>query len=132
MPIDNSSLMDQATTAGEKFADTADRMKSKMSELGRTAAERIDENRDAVAGGFEKTASRLHEKAGSLPGGEKVNDLAHAAAEKLKCTAGYVRDHNVKNMMADVGTLVKNNPGPSLLTAAIIGFVVGRAFTDND
>src|SRR5947199_5692247 len=105
MPTDGSFLMDPATTIGEKFADTAGQMKSKISGLGRTAADKIDENRDAVAGGFEKTASRLHEKAGSLPGGEKVNDLAHAAAEKLQCTAGYVRDHNVKNMMADVERL---------------------------
>src|SRR5947207_306262 len=132
MPTDGSFLMDPTISRGEKLADTAGQVKSKISELGRTAADKIDENREAVAGGFEKTASRLHEKAGSLPGGEKVNDLAHAAAEKLKCTAGYVRGHNVKNMMADVETLVKNNPGPSLLGAAIIGFLVGRAFTDND
>jgi hypothetical protein len=30
-------------------------------------------------------------------------------------------------MMGDVETLVKNNPGPSLLAAALFGFLVGRA-----
>jgi len=28
--------------------------------------------------------------------------------------------------------MVKNNPGPSLMVAAVIGFLVGRAFTSND
>jgi hypothetical protein len=35
-------------------------------------------------------------------------------------------------MMADVETLVKNNPGRSLLAAGVIGFLVGRAFSSND
>jgi hypothetical protein len=35
-------------------------------------------------------------------------------------------------MMADVETLVKNSPGPALLAAAAIGFLVGRAFSSND
>ena len=58
--------------------------------------------------------------------------MAHATAEKLSSTAGYVREHDVNTMMADVETLVKNNPGPSLLAAAVIGFLVGHAFRSND
>jgi hypothetical protein len=35
-------------------------------------------------------------------------------------------------MMADVETLVKNNPGPALMAAAVVGFLVGRAFSGHD
>ena len=35
-------------------------------------------------------------------------------------------------MMADVETLVKKNPGPALMAAAVVGFLVGRAFSGND
>jgi ElaB/YqjD/DUF883 family membrane-anchored ribosome-binding protein len=125
-------LADQSSTVGGKLSDTAAQVKDKVSDLGRTAADTIDENRGAAASGLEKAASALHENAGSLPGGEKVSSLAHAAAEKLSSTAGYVREHDVNRMMADVETLVKNNPGPSLLAAAAIGFLVGRAFSSND
>jgi len=31
--------------------------------------------------------------------------------------------------MADVETMVKNNPGPALLIAATFGFVLGRALS---
>ena len=125
-------VADEPATIGEKLSDTAAQVKDKVSDLGRTAADKIDENRDAAAGGLDKAASALHEKAESLPGGEKVSNLAHATAERLSSTADYVREHDVKRMMADVETLVKNNPGPSLLAAVAVGFLVARAFSSND
>jgi ElaB/YqjD/DUF883 family membrane-anchored ribosome-binding protein len=63
---------------------------------------------------------------------EKVTGLAHSTADKLSSTAEYVREHDLKSMMADVEQLVKQNPVPSLWAAAIVGFLVGRAFSSND
>ena len=125
-------LEDRPSTLGGELSDAATQVKDKVSDLGRRAADTIDENRDAAASGLDKAASALHENAESLPGGEKVSSLAHATAETLSSTADYVREHDVNRMMADVETLVKNNPGPSLLAAAAIGFLVGRAFSSND
>jgi ElaB/YqjD/DUF883 family membrane-anchored ribosome-binding protein len=121
------SMADKSSTVGEKISDTAAQVKDRVSDLGRTAADKIDQNRDAAASGLERTASALHEKADRLPGGERVGGLAHDAADKLSSTADYVREHDVNKMMVDVETLVKNNPGPSLLAAAVIGFLAGRA-----
>lgn len=69
--------------------------KTEYGDLGRTAADKINENRGPAASGLEKAASTVHEKAASLPGGEKVADLAHTTADKLASTAEYVRDHDV-------------------------------------
>jgi ElaB/YqjD/DUF883 family membrane-anchored ribosome-binding protein len=122
----------ESSTLGDKLSDTATQVKDKVSEIGRTTADKIDENRDAAAGGLDKAATALHEKAESIPGGEKVTNLAHATADKLTATSRYVREHDVNRMMGDVETLVKNNPGPSLIAAAVVGFLVGRAFSSND
>jgi len=116
---------------GDKISDTATQVKQKASDLGQMAADKIDNNRDAAATGLDKAASTLHEKAESLPGGEKVTSLAHATADKLSTTADYVRTHDVNRMMGDVETLVKNNPGPALLVAAAVGFLVARAFSSS-
>ena len=124
------SVEDHASSIAERVSGTATQVKGKVSELGRSATDTIDENRGAAATGLEKAASALHQNAESLPGGAKVSQIAHSAADKLSSTAGYVREHNVNRMMADVETCVKNNPGPSLLVAAAIGFLVGRAFSD--
>jgi ElaB/YqjD/DUF883 family membrane-anchored ribosome-binding protein len=58
--------------------------------------------------------------------------MAHAAAEHMSSTADYVREHDVDGMMKDVETLVKNNPGRSLLAAAVIGFLLGKTFSSSD
>ena len=116
----------------EKASEVASQVKDKMSDLSQTAVDKIDENRETAASGMESAAHALHEKADSLPGGEKVTSLAHSTADKLTSTAEYVREHDVKSMMADVEQLVRNHPGPTLLAAAVIGFLVGRAFSNND
>jgi ElaB/YqjD/DUF883 family membrane-anchored ribosome-binding protein len=123
---------DRPTTIGGTLSDTAAQVKDKASDLGHTTVDAINEKRGAAASGLEKAASTLHNNAESLPGGDKVSGVAHAAADKLSATADYVRTHDVNKMMADVETLVKNNPGPSLVAAAAIGFLAGRAFRGND
>jgi ElaB/YqjD/DUF883 family membrane-anchored ribosome-binding protein len=126
------SVAEMASTAGNQISDAASQAKGKISDLGRTASDKIDENRGSVAGGLATAASTLHEKAESLPGGEKVSRLAHSAADKLTTTADYVRDHDVNSMMVDVEDLVKKNPGPALVVAAVLGFLVARAFSSRD
>ena len=134
MPERSTSYDDasESSSLNDKFMDTASQVKDKVSDFGRSATQKIDDNRESAASGLEKAASTLHDKADSLPGGDKVSGLAHATADKLTTTADYVRQHNVNSMMSDVESLVKKNPGPSLLAAAVIGFLVGRAFSSND
>jgi len=127
-----NAASDKSWTVSDKLTDAAGEAKQKVSEFGRTAAKRVDESRSGAARGLEEAATLLDEKAESLPGGEKVTSLAHATADKLTSTADYVREHDVNQMMADVESVVKNNPGVSLLTAAVFGFLLGRAFTSRD
>jgi ElaB/YqjD/DUF883 family membrane-anchored ribosome-binding protein len=136
MPAKSTTFQDPAPNAAqtvtENVSEAASQVKDKVLELGQTAVDKIEENRRTAASGLESAASALHEKAESLPGGGKVAGFAHSAADKISSTAEYVREHDVKSMMADVEELARNNPGPSLLAAAIVGFLVGRAFSSND
>ena len=61
-----------------------------------------------------------------------ITNFAHATADKLNSTADNVRNHDVGRMIGDVETIVKDNPGPALLIAAALGFLVDRAFSRND
>lgn len=128
----HDTISNAASDITEKVSNAAATAQSKMSELGRTAADKVDENRDAAASGLRSAASTLHEKAESLPVGEKASNLAHKAAATLNSTADYVQQHDVNSMMADLERLVKNNPGPSLVAAAVVGFLLGRTFSSSD
>src|SRR4051812_4468114 len=87
------------------------------SSLGRKAAAAIDDKRDTLASGMESAASRLRDRADDMPGGERVAGAAHATASAMESAADYVRDQDVRGMLADVGRLVRRNPGATLLIA---------------
>lgn len=125
------TLSDTAQGVKDRVSDAASAAKQRVSETGRQAADKIDEKRGPAADALEGAASTIHEKAESLPGGDTVRGVAHSAADTLESTAGYIRQHDVKAMLSDVEDIVKRNPGPSLLIAATIGFLIGRAFRED-
>jgi ElaB/YqjD/DUF883 family membrane-anchored ribosome-binding protein len=128
-PRHTSTFGDATTSGTDSASSTIFQENEGATGMARPAAQKIDEDRSAGTGGLDSAASRLHQKADSLPGGESVKGAANAAADALSSTADYVRENDLKGMLADVGKLVKNNPGPALLTAAALGFLVARTFS---
>ena len=61
--------------------------------------------------------------------GHQVANAGHSTADAISSGADYVRDHDARSMVADFQRLVKNNPGPVLLGAVIVGFLAARAFS---
>lgn len=110
-------------------SDLPGQTRGRDGQMGQTVTDRIDETRGAAASGLDSAASALSEKADRLPGGQKVANAAQATADAVRVAADYVRDNDTKAMMADVQTLVKKNPGPALLIAAALGFLVARTFS---
>jgi len=100
-----------------------------MSDVARTASDTVKDGPKMAANSLDRAASTVHEQAEQLPGGPKVKEFAHAAADRLSTTADYMRSHDATRMMADVEALVKDNPGPALAVAAAIGFLFGRALS---
>jgi ElaB/YqjD/DUF883 family membrane-anchored ribosome-binding protein len=131
MPSHRTSSADSESgtmgVSGDVLSERAGQAKEKVSDMARTAADTIDQRRSTAADGLETAATTLHDKADHLPGGERVSELAHGAADRLSATADYVRTHDVNRIVRDVETLVKRNPGPALAVAAVLGFLIGRS-----
>ena len=127
-PFDQS-LKDSVEEVAERAGTRASDLKESMSNIARTASQTVDDGRKIAAERLGSAASAVRDRADQLPGGQKVQEFAHSAAERLSTTADYVRSHDAKHMLSDVKRVVKNNPGPSLVIAAAFGFVLGRALT---
>jgi ElaB/YqjD/DUF883 family membrane-anchored ribosome-binding protein len=127
-PVDRS-VADKTASFGNELADRASEARDSMSDIARTATTTVDEGRSIAADRLDGVAYAVQERVGALPGGQRVQEFASAAADRLSTTADYVRSHDAKRMMIDVETVVKNNPGPALLVAAVFGFVLGRSLT---
>lgn len=113
----------------DRVSDAVEQTKSKLTEFGSNAADKFDHSRASAASNLEGAADTLHQRADQLPGGDKVTNMAHTAAEKLSATADYVRQNDFASMMNDIEGLVKKNPGPALAVAAGLGFLLARAFS---
>jgi ElaB/YqjD/DUF883 family membrane-anchored ribosome-binding protein len=125
------TISETAASVKEKVSDAATSAKERVSDAGRQATEKIDDKRAPTADALESAASTIHQRAEELPGGETVRGVAHSAAAKLESTAGYIREHDVRAMVSDMEDVVRRNPGPSLLIAAAVGFLIGRAFRED-
>jgi hypothetical protein len=113
----------------DKLSDVGGQAKRKAGDVGQLVADKVDTNRVAAAGELETAATALHEKADALPGGPRVASAAHTTADAMNSSADYLREHDAKSMVADFQRLVKNNPGPVLLGAVVLGFLAARAFS---
>jgi len=91
-----------------------------VADAGRHAVEGIDAQRRPAAMRLDHTVSALHQQT------DRVAGVAHSAADKLRATADYVRNHDLKAMAKDVEGLVRRYPGQALLAAAVMGFLVAR------
>jgi ElaB/YqjD/DUF883 family membrane-anchored ribosome-binding protein len=121
-------LSEASAKAKDSISDAATKAKAKVEEFGRSAVSKFDEGRAGAADALSSAASNLHDKAASFTAGQTAVDMAHTTADKIEATADYVRNHDMKQMLADVESVVKSHPGPSLLVAVAVGYLAGRAF----
>ena len=98
-------------------------LRSKAQDVGARAAQRADQARVGAAAGLESVASTLHDK------GDRVASAAHSAADAVSYGAEYLRENDVQTMLSDLMEVIRRNPGPSLIGAAALGFLLGRALS---
>jgi len=109
-----------------KLADKAADIKDRVTDFGRKAVDKLDESRETAAGALDATASTLHSR------GDQISGAAQSAANKIHATANYVRQTNLKGMVDDIEDVLKRYPAQTLAAAAVLGFLVGRAFRRYD
>lgn len=128
-PSADNRLQGSVGPIGAQATDREKEARDAMSDMARTAAEKVNEGREATAKGLDSAASTVRDRADQVPGGPRVKEFAHGAADRLSTTADYIRSHDATRVMADLEGLVKNNPGTALVVAAAFGFVLARALS---
>jgi ElaB/YqjD/DUF883 family membrane-anchored ribosome-binding protein len=120
-------MADDVTTKAQ-FQERLSEAKGRLADVGQAAAGTISKARSAAAEGLGQAASTIRETAGNL-GSEKASEFVRESADQVNAAARYVRDRDLPDIVDDFWALVKKNPGPSLLIAGVVGFLVGRTLT---
>ena len=127
-----------ADKAKDGLSDAKDKAKSGLS----TAKEKAIELKGSLADKLEAGASKLRSQqtggsyAGSTGSGSasiaddqgQLGQLSGKLATGMQGTADFLRNADIDQMKAGVEKQVKENPGRSLLIAAGIGYLLGKAF----
>jgi hypothetical protein len=113
--------------AADSVSNAATRVQDKAAKYGQKAVEAVDASRDSAASTLDNAAAGIRARAESLPGGRQVGQFANQAADKIGATAEYLREHEVKDMMADLQSFIKAHPAQALIGAVVVGFLAGRS-----
>jgi len=108
---------------GNSVEDTqsfTNRMKDRATQIGNTVSETMDRGRENAAKGLDRAASSIHDGAGSAA------KMAHGFADGMENTASYLRSHTWGDMGSDIGDLCRRHPVQALVSAAVVGFLLGR------
>jgi hypothetical protein len=122
-----SQFQETAEEIRNRASGLTSKVKEKAAEMGSTMGDTLRRQRENAAGGLDRVASTIHENAGSIPGGQKISRVAHGIAGGMESTASYLREHDFKAMGEDVVGVARRHPAQALLSALLLGFLLGRA-----
>lgn len=127
-----TSNLDTRTTSSvkEKVSEAATQAREKAAELAKNAASAIDTGMHTAAHKLQDTASSLRSTGTS--GSSRVTNVANRAADGLESTARYMQDYSTNDLVSGLEQMVRRNPGPSLVAAAAVGFLIGTALRRED
>ncbi len=126
-PESTNAAANAANDAMNKAADVASQAADRASEIGRDTIDKIDASRGTVAQGLHATAHALRSYAP-----ESVAQHANSTADAMETAADYIRMRDLRSMTSDLTDVVRRSPGPSLIAAVAIGFLLGAAMRRRD
>jgi hypothetical protein len=116
-------------TANERLAD-----------VGSTVREKAGSMKNKLANALESGAERLRgNSAGNLAGATtagttaiegdgRLSQVSERVAGGMEATADWLRDADIDGIKTGIERQVKEHPGRTLLIAAGLGYLIGRAF----
>jgi ElaB/YqjD/DUF883 family membrane-anchored ribosome-binding protein len=118
----------------------------RLADVGSTARDRVGTAKDKLANALESGADKLRERthpagatlAGATAEGSsvamsdgRVAQVSDKVAGGMQATADWLRDADLDGIKSGIETQVKEHPGRTLLIAAGLGYLIGRAFRNN-
>ena len=108
-------------TAGQSGQGSGGGVMEKAKDYGKTAVQKVDQNRDKAASLLTTGAQKVRQWGGNTQYGQKVE----TAAQGLEKAANYVRERDLNAMGGDVGNWVRQSPTQAVLVALGAGFLLG-------
>jgi ElaB/YqjD/DUF883 family membrane-anchored ribosome-binding protein len=117
-PLDAPHVFDKAEESAASLRERAVQLKTQLADRLETNAERLRRRANDTAALDDAIATTK----------ERVADASDRVASGMEKSADWLRNANMSNLQRGLERQVKENPGRTLLIAAGIGYLLGRAF----
>jgi ElaB/YqjD/DUF883 family membrane-anchored ribosome-binding protein len=121
---------DIAGTAQEKLADAGSAVREKTGTLKNSLADALETGAEKLrqrAGSGGQLAGATSTGVASLDNG-RLSNASESVAGGMKATADWLRDADLDGIKSGLEYQVKEHPGRTLLIAAGVGYLLGKAF----
>lgn len=131
----------------DRARDLAGSAQEKLADVGSTVRDRAGNLKHSLADALDSGANRLRHRSGgsptdlagaatsgssvALPNDGRMAQLNSKVASGMESTADWLRDADLNNLRTGVERQVKEHPGRTLLIAAGLGYLIGKAFRNN-
>jgi ElaB/YqjD/DUF883 family membrane-anchored ribosome-binding protein len=129
----------------DRARELAGNAQDKLADVGSNVRERAGHVKDSLADALETGADKLRAKAGgqnqsgalagatgsssvALESDGRVVQVSNRVAGGMNATADWLRQADLDGLRATVEQQVKEHPGRTLLIAAGVGYLLGKAF----
>jgi hypothetical protein len=128
----------------DRARDLAGSAQDKLADVGSTVRDRAGNLKNSLADALDSGANRLRQRstvndlAGStttgsvaVESGTRMTQVSNKVATGMESTADWLRDADLNNLRTGIERQVKEHPGRTLLIAAGLGYLIGKAFRNN-
>jgi ElaB/YqjD/DUF883 family membrane-anchored ribosome-binding protein len=136
------STNNQSGSITDRARDIAGNAQEKLADVGSTVRERAGSAKDSLADALESGADKLRARGGNASGqlagstgssslalenDGRVAQVTNKVAGGMDATADWLRQADLDGLRASVEEQVKEHPGRTLLIAAGLGYLLGKA-----
>ncbi|HVE35458.1 MAG TPA: hypothetical protein VNC18_17965 [Gemmatimonadaceae bacterium] len=130
----------------DRARDIAGSAQDKLADVGSTVRDRAGNLKNSLADALDSGANKLRQRSSGSPGNlagstttgsvalETDNRMAQVSSKVaggMESTADWLRDADLANLRTGIERQVKDHPGRTLLIAAGLGYLIGKAFRNN-
>jgi len=128
----------------DRARDLAGSAQDKLADVGSTVRDRAGNLKKSLADALDSGANRLRQRAavsdlaGATTGSTvavesdtRMTQVNNKVASGMESTADWLRDADLNSLRTGIERQVKDHPGRTLLIAAGLGYLIGKAFRNN-
>jgi ElaB/YqjD/DUF883 family membrane-anchored ribosome-binding protein len=130
----------------DRARDLAGSAQDKLADVGSTVRDRAGNLKNSLADALDSGANKLRQRgaasesslAGSTTAGSvalekdaRMTQVSNKVAGGMESTADWLREADMASLRTGIERQVKEHPGRTLLIAAGLGYLIGKAFRNN-